>query len=72
MGYLPVINTMDPEDFKNRLEGRPPAPAIYEVSRYFKIWEGVKGYFPYSLREIYPPDQSTTTVAADLKRIVTS
>lgn len=68
---LYVINTMDPEDFKNILEGRPSIPASYEVSRYFKIWDGVRGYFPYSLREIYPPDQNITTIAAELKRIVT-
>lgn len=69
---LYVINPTDPEAFKNRLEGRPAHSGSYEVSKYFKIWDGVKGYFPYSLRQIYPPDQSETTIAKELKRVLSN
>lgn len=68
---LYIINPTDPQTFKNRLEGRPEHFGSYEISKYFPIWKGVKGYFPYSFREIYPPDQSETTVAKELKRIIT-
>jgi hypothetical protein len=69
---LYVINPTDPESFKNRLEGKPSHSNIYEKSKYSKIWEGVKGYFPYSLRQIFPPDQSETTVAKDLIKILSA
>ena len=69
---LYVINPSDPEKFKDILEGRPSVPAAYEISQYSKIWNGVRGYFPYSLREIYPPDQKGSTVADELKKILTT
>jgi hypothetical protein len=65
---LYVINPSDPEKFKNILEGRPAHFGSYEPSKYFKIWDGVRGYFPYTLRQIYPPDQSVTTVSQEIKR----
>lgn len=65
---LYVVNPTDPETFKNRLEGKPAHFGSYDVSKYLKIWDGVKGYFPYTLRQIYPPDQSRTTVAQEIKR----
>ncbi|MCX6753860.1 MAG: SIR2 family protein [Candidatus Nomurabacteria bacterium] len=65
---LYVISTTDPETFKNRLEGKPSHSGSWEVSKYSKIWDGVKGYFPYSLREIYPPDQSVTTISLEIKK----
>jgi hypothetical protein len=65
---LYIISTTDPENFKNRLEGRPSHSGSWEVSKYFPIWKGVKGYFPYSLRQIFPPDQSKTTIALELKK----
>lgn len=65
---LYIINPTDPESFKNILEGRPSHSGSWEVSKYFKIWSGVKGYFPYSLRQIFPPDQTTTTVWTEIKR----
>lgn len=65
---LYVINPSDPESFKNKLEGKPAHFGSYEVSKYFKIWNGVKGYFPYSLRQIFPPDQSQTTMFKEIKK----
>jgi len=65
---LYIISTTDPEMFKNRLEGKPSHSGSWEVSKYSKIWNGVKGYFPYSLREIYPPDQSVTTISLEIKK----
>jgi hypothetical protein len=65
---LYVINPTDPETFKNRLEGKPAHFGSYEVSKYSKIWDGVKGYFPYTLRQIFPPDQSVTTIFQEIKK----
>ncbi len=63
---LYIINPTDPETFKNKLEGKPDHFGAYEASKYLKIWDGVRGYFPYTLRQIYPPDQSETTVAKEI------
>lgn len=65
---LYIINPTDPETFKNRLEAKPAHFGSYEVSKYLKIWDGVRGYFPYTLRQIFPPDQSKTTVAQEIKK----
>ncbi len=65
---LYIINPTDPETFKNRLEGKPAHFGSYEVSKYLKIWDGVKGYFPYTLRQIFPPDQSKTTIFQEIKK----
>lgn len=64
---LYVINPTDPEVFKNKLEGKPEQPASYEISKYSKLWSGVRGYFPYSLRQIFPPNQETTTIFSEIK-----
>jgi hypothetical protein len=64
---LYIINPIDPENFKNRLEGKPNDYSSYEVSKYSKIWDGVRGYFPYTLRQIFPPDQTETTIAKEIK-----
>lgn len=64
---LYIINPTDPEVFKNKLEGRPDHSGSYKISKYSKIWKGVKGYFPYTLREIFPPDQSKTTIAEEIR-----
>ncbi|MCE9585629.1 SIR2 family protein [Candidatus Nomurabacteria bacterium] len=69
---LYIISTTDPETFKNRLEGKPSHLGSWEVSKYSKIWDGVKGYFPYSLRDIYPPDQSITTISLEIKKALES
>lgn len=63
-----VINPTNPETFKNRLEGKPEHLVSYEVSKYLKIWDGVRGYFPYTLRQIFPPDQSKTTIVEEIKK----
>lgn len=65
---LYIINPTDPEMFKDRLAGKPVHSGMYKVSKYLKIWDGVRGYFPYTLRQIYPPDQSKTTVAEEIKK----
>jgi len=63
---LYVISPSDPENLRNKLEGKPAHFGSYEVSKYFKIWDGIRGYFPYSLRQIFPPDQSQTTVFREI------
>ncbi len=63
-----VISPTDPEIFKNKLEGKPAHFGSYEISKYLKIWDGVKGYFPYTLRQIFPPDQSKTTIFQEIKK----
>lgn len=69
---LYIINPTDPETFKNKLEGRPNHFGSYEISKYSKIWEGVRGYFPYSLRQIFPPDQSETSIFREIKKALES
>lgn len=56
---LYIIDTISPEEFKNKFSGKPSNPAI---------WDGVRGYFPYSLKEIYPPDQRVTTISDEILR----
>jgi hypothetical protein len=63
-----IISPEDPEHFKDRMEGKPPSPASYEISPNIKIWNAVNGYFPYRLKDIFPEDQSTTGVFLDIKR----
>ncbi len=65
---LYVIDPIDPEILKNKLAGKPAHFGTYEVSKYLKIWDGIRGYFPYTLRQIFPPDQTRTTIAEELKR----
>jgi len=69
---LYIINPTDPETFRDRLEGKPAHFGSYEVSKYLKIWDGVKGYFPYSLRQIFPPDQSGSTIIGELKKALSA
>jgi len=65
-----IISPEDPEHFKDRMEGKPPVPASYEVSPNIKIWNAVSGYFPYRLKDIFPEDQSKTGVFLDIKRFL--
>ena len=69
---LYIISTTDPEVFKNRLEGRPTHSGSWETSKYFPIWKGVRGYFPYTLRQIFPPDQSETTISKELMKALSN
>ncbi|MBI5134392.1 MAG: SIR2 family protein [Candidatus Taylorbacteria bacterium] len=63
-----IVNPTDPEIVKNKLEGKPSHFGSWEVSKYAGIWNGVKGYFPYSLRQIFPPDQNETTILKEIKK----
>ena len=62
-----IINPTDPEIVKDKLYGKPSHSGMWEVSKYSKIWDGVKDISPYSLRQIFPPDQSVTTIAREIK-----
>ena len=62
---LYIINPSDPADFAQYLQN----------GRYYALplWEqGTKGYFPYSMREIFPPDQSKTVHFKDIKESLLS
>jgi len=65
---LYIISPEDPENFKNRIIGKPSTEGVLwspnELGE--TIWKGVVGYFPYLLKEIYPADQSKTHIANDL------
>ncbi len=65
-----IINPTDPENVKKVLEGYQEG--TYSVADTHAIWKGVRGYFPYSLRQIYPPDQSSTTMAMEIKKALES
>jgi hypothetical protein len=63
-----IISPEHPESLKNRLEGKKDSCSGYEVLPTNKIWEAVYGYFPYSLREIFPSHQTGTGVYFDIQR----
>ena len=46
-----VVSPLDPENFKNELNPKPYGKEIFS---------GLSGYFPYTLSDIFPTDQSTT------------
>lgn len=68
---LYVISPEDPEKFKNRIIGKPSTEGILWTpnEQGAAIWEGVVGYFPHFLREIFPADQSKTHISTDLANI---
>ncbi len=63
-----IISPEQPENFKDRMEGKKEPGAGYEIAPTIKIWKAIKGYFPYSLKEIFPADQSPTGVFLDIKK----
>jgi hypothetical protein len=68
---LIIISTESPNDFKDRMEGRPKdSSTIWEVSKNKKIWDAVDAYFQHSLKSIFPPDQSETETFKDIKKLV--
>ena len=68
---LYIISSEDPISFKSKMEGRPASQGtLWEVSRNKKIWDAVHGYFPYRLKDIFPPDQSETHIMRDIKKIL--
>lgn len=67
-----VISPEDPERLRDRLEGKDtvPAGASYERQvRRLKIWDAIRGYFPYTLGDIFPTgnDDGTETYK-DIKK----
>lgn len=46
-----VLNPSSPEEFKNRLINT--SPLYWEA-----IWNGIKGYYPYSLSQVFPGTES--------------
>jgi SIR2-like domain len=67
---LYIISPEDPEKFRNRMKKPEGSGDIYEISKNYKIWEAVNGYFPYKLKDIFPQDQTETQVAINLKKIL--
>lgn len=61
-----IISPEQPESFKKRMEGKNNG--IYEVLPTIKIWDAVRGYFPYSLKDIFPQNQQETGVFLDIKK----
>ena len=53
-----IISPVSPEDFKNKL---------FEETEYGKnIWQGISGYFPYNLKEIFPKNLTMTQAGRNL------
>lgn len=63
---LYIINPTDPQKFKESLVDTLPD---YDG---FNIWEGIRGYFPYSLRDIFPSHQNKTTIFTEIKNALIS
>lgn len=65
-----ILSPENPELLKKRLFGEPSQSGIlWSQKNTKKIWDGVYGYFPYMLKDIFPSDQSETQVGKDLLRM---
>lgn len=67
-----IISPADPEDLKNRLIGKPLYPRIIrgQDKDGLIIWNAISNYFPYSLKEIFPSDQSDTDKKEDMFKAI--
>jgi len=60
-----IINPTNPEEFSLNLNRNTFLGTQ-------GIWEGVAGYFPYTLREIFSPDQERTSYLDEIKETLTA
>lgn len=70
---LYILSPERPEVLKHRLEGRPDHPGVIwsqDDPRKMKLWDSIDGYFPYTLKDVYPPDQSGTHIRTDIFRSI--
>lgn len=58
-----IINPTEPEQFKKSFE---------QINDGLALWNAIDGYFPYSFRSIFPPDQRTTPELEEIRRSLTS
>ena len=63
-----IISSEQPENFKDRMEGKKASGNPYEVLDTLKIWDAVRSYFPYSLRDIFPGNATETGVFLDIQK----
>lgn len=56
-----IIDPRRPKDFRDSAK---------QQERGEEIWNGVEGYFPYSLLQLYPKDQTRTEEAARLQEVL--
>lgn len=63
-----IISPTDPEVFKNYLIGKPSAPGqLWSEDEDGKaMWNAMNGFFPYSMKDIFPVDGSDTDKKKDL------
>lgn len=65
---LYIISPKTPEEFRKQMEGRPNNEStLWAPSENSKIWKAISGYFPYTLREIFPPNQEGSTHIQEIK-----
>ena len=63
---LLIITTESPEILKITLMGTG------EGQVGVNIWNGIKGYFPYTFREIFPPNQNETSTFREIRKALDS
>jgi hypothetical protein len=69
---LYVISTEDPADFSHRLSYKYPRGASLneQDDEGMTLWNAIEGYFPYSLRRIFPLSQSVTAEKKEVFRSI--
>lgn len=66
---LYVISTEDPEEFHDRLIGKPPRGSSNLWSQDetgVSIWNAIEGYFPYKLKDIFPHPQRLSAQRSEI------
>lgn len=69
---LYIVSPEKPQKLKDRIYGKPEDPRAMiwsqDEPRKQKIWDSIDGYFPYTLSDVYPADQSGTHIRTDIFR----
>lgn len=68
-----MISPTDPESFKYKLINQPFSneSTLRKLDKVGQtIWSGISSFFPYSLKEIFPSDQSETDKKKDLFNLI--
>lgn len=65
---LHIISTEGPEDFKDKLIGKPKdAATLWAIDEDGQtIWNAIDAYFPFKMKEIYPADQTKNTIQRNI------
>ena len=68
---LYIIDTKKPSEFRKELNNLPESD-IFNGQDKLNIWHSVYGYFPYSLKEIFPADSTTFSQLREIQHALFS